>query len=279
MSVGVMARVWAKSKRRGAALLLTLAIADNANDDGVGWPGIKHLAKKTRMSERQTTRLISDLIQRGEIFREDIRSCRGHPARFFVMTALDRDHIVRILQDPVYFGLDESSCELVWQRVTTCQAKPDIKRERTLGDIYGKKGRHLATGKTAPEAAPADDDPGNGASRNRIQPKENTNAEYNSSITLHQRSVMMGAMGQLRMQIGVATYQNWLKDIALVEIVSTATADTWRLRLPTRYHLEWCQRHLLDSLPAILTQVRGSLDATGGNRAPIECEFFMEGQP
>jgi len=57
-----MARVWEHSRHKGSALLLMLAIADHAHDDGTGaWPSVPTLAKKIRMSPRQVTRLLKIL--------------------------------------------------------------------------------------------------------------------------------------------------------------------------------------------------------------------------
>lgn len=67
MSIKEMSRVWADSKQKGSALLLLLAIADNANDDGICWPGTETLAKKTRMTTRNVLRLLDTLIGAKEI--------------------------------------------------------------------------------------------------------------------------------------------------------------------------------------------------------------------
>jgi len=40
MSIKVMSYVWEASKAKGSELLLLLAIADHAADDGYCWPGI-----------------------------------------------------------------------------------------------------------------------------------------------------------------------------------------------------------------------------------------------
>ena len=58
MSVRIMTQVWEKSQHKGSELLLLLAIADNANDQGLAYPSTKTLAKKTRLSIRQVQRLI-----------------------------------------------------------------------------------------------------------------------------------------------------------------------------------------------------------------------------
>lgn len=68
MSIKAMTSVWEKSQHKGSTLLLLLAIADYAHDDGTGaWPSIDTLAKKTRMSVRNTQRLVDTLRASGEV--------------------------------------------------------------------------------------------------------------------------------------------------------------------------------------------------------------------
>lgn len=62
-----MTAVWEHSKQKGSALLLLLALADFANDDGEAWPAVATLATKIRMSERYTQMLIGELVKAGEI--------------------------------------------------------------------------------------------------------------------------------------------------------------------------------------------------------------------
>jgi hypothetical protein len=68
MSIRVMTQVWATSQHKGSRLLLLLAIADFAHDDGTGaYPSIATLAEKIRMSERQVIRLLQALEASGEL--------------------------------------------------------------------------------------------------------------------------------------------------------------------------------------------------------------------
>lgn len=63
-----MSDVWANSKAKGSALLLQLAIADHCNDKGEqAFPSVAHLAKKMRLSVRQTQNLIKHLQKLKEI--------------------------------------------------------------------------------------------------------------------------------------------------------------------------------------------------------------------
>lgn len=67
MSVRVTNRIWETSKMKGGPLVLLLAIADNADDEGFAWPGIAYLAAKCRMTERQVYNNISTCIQANEL--------------------------------------------------------------------------------------------------------------------------------------------------------------------------------------------------------------------
>lgn len=68
MSIRVMTLVWAKSKNKRTALLLELAIADFAHDDGRGaFPSIPTLAKKTRQTDRNVQLLLDKLVESQEV--------------------------------------------------------------------------------------------------------------------------------------------------------------------------------------------------------------------
>lgn len=67
MSVHVMRRVWKESKQSGSYLLLLLAIADFANDDGEAYPAVSTLAKHCRMTTRNANHLLAVLKVSGEL--------------------------------------------------------------------------------------------------------------------------------------------------------------------------------------------------------------------
>lgn len=68
MSVKVMSWVWEHSKADGASLLVLLAIADMASDDGGNsWPSVATLATKARCSERTVQRCLRTLVEAGEM--------------------------------------------------------------------------------------------------------------------------------------------------------------------------------------------------------------------
>lgn len=67
MSVKLMAQVWDHSPHSGSDLLMLLAIADHANDQGLAWPSIPTLAKKCRVHRRQAIYIIRNLEKAGSI--------------------------------------------------------------------------------------------------------------------------------------------------------------------------------------------------------------------
>ncbi|MEZ0231885.1 MAG: helix-turn-helix domain-containing protein [Methylophilaceae bacterium] len=66
MSVLVMAQVFKRYPNGGCEMLLALALADHADDDGENiYPSIQSLALKTRQSERTVQRAIKTMIKSG----------------------------------------------------------------------------------------------------------------------------------------------------------------------------------------------------------------------
>ena len=62
-----MARCWESSRATGSDLLVLLALADAADDDGECWPSVRTIAKKARLDHRTTQRRIRSLQKLGEV--------------------------------------------------------------------------------------------------------------------------------------------------------------------------------------------------------------------
>lgn len=77
MSVRAMAHVWATSAARGTELLVALAIADFADDDGRAWPSIATLSRKARCAERTVQDSVAALRRRRELLVEVGAGPRG----------------------------------------------------------------------------------------------------------------------------------------------------------------------------------------------------------
>ncbi|MBZ5554576.1 MAG: helix-turn-helix domain-containing protein [Acidobacteriia bacterium] len=92
MSIKVAKIVWEFSQHRGNALVLLLAIADHAHDDGTGaWPSESRLAKMTRLSKRTVRRLLRVLERSGEISTLVGRGRGG--TNLYAVTLIGRDEM------------------------------------------------------------------------------------------------------------------------------------------------------------------------------------------
>lgn len=70
MSVHISSQVWALDMQSGRKLVL-LALADMANDEGICWPSISSLRKRTGMSERAVQLHLRELQAAGLLGREE----------------------------------------------------------------------------------------------------------------------------------------------------------------------------------------------------------------
>lgn len=70
MSIKLMTKVWEQAEAEGTKLLLLLALADMANDEGYCWPSYNTLAKKIRVSQTHTIHLVSELVEQGYVVKE-----------------------------------------------------------------------------------------------------------------------------------------------------------------------------------------------------------------
>lgn len=67
MSIKAMSWVWDNSPYEGVGLLVHLALADFADDQGVCWPSQKRISDKCKSSERHVRRIIKQMIEDGQI--------------------------------------------------------------------------------------------------------------------------------------------------------------------------------------------------------------------
>lgn len=88
-----MSRVWDYSKQSGTPLLLLLAIADFANDDGMAWPAVETLAKKIRMGERYVHRMVKELAAAGEL-RVEYKAAKNGTNQYWVTVHPEQEFTV-----------------------------------------------------------------------------------------------------------------------------------------------------------------------------------------
>jgi hypothetical protein len=68
MSVRVSTLVWGHSRAAGTTFLLMLALADQANDEGLAWPKRRTLARRLRIQEERTvSKLAAQAAALGEL--------------------------------------------------------------------------------------------------------------------------------------------------------------------------------------------------------------------
>jgi hypothetical protein len=77
MSIYVTSQVWKNAPVDGSALLVLLALADFADDDGVCWPAVCTIAQKARISERSAQRSIRKMADDGLIEIDDNAGPKG----------------------------------------------------------------------------------------------------------------------------------------------------------------------------------------------------------
>jgi hypothetical protein len=117
-----MNRVWEASRQSGGALLVLLAIADFADDDGLAYPSIATLARKARLSDRQVQRVIAGLVAARELTVEPRAGRQG-------------SHLFRVAT-----GASAASSATSRQSVST----PDemSPRQNVTGDTLSPPARH-----------------------------------------------------------------------------------------------------------------------------------------
>lgn len=139
MSIDCSSRTWRESKHHGAALLALLCLADHANDDGVCWPSVKRVAERARVIERHGKRLVLQLVESGEVYRE-IGGGRGNSNLFFVCVGLGDVEILRVLMDRKWFGLSpiaaRGALSLIREQQAKFAAQASIEKGDTTDTLY-----------------------------------------------------------------------------------------------------------------------------------------------
>lgn len=67
MSISIMSQLWASKRASGGSLLVLLALADSASDEGLAWISVPTIAAKARLTDRHVRRLLVDLVASGAL--------------------------------------------------------------------------------------------------------------------------------------------------------------------------------------------------------------------
>jgi len=103
MSIKIMTRVWSESEAKSSKLLLLLAIADIADDNGFAWPGMDLLAEKIRMTTQSVRNLTQELMQAGELVKIS-RADQGRTNLYIVMTSITDEELQKARDKAESFG-------------------------------------------------------------------------------------------------------------------------------------------------------------------------------
>jgi hypothetical protein len=132
MSVKCMARVWEKSTQKGSRLLLLLAVADYADDNGFAWPGIEKLAEKTRMSPRQTMRLVEHARKDGELI---VVKRRAKGNLYIVTPGLTEEQLRQAAERMKRFGGGDILISDILSLIANSVDIPKVTWESLISDI------------------------------------------------------------------------------------------------------------------------------------------------
>lgn len=97
MAVKYMTRVWENSKQEGGRLLVLIAMADNANNNGFSWYGVPKIAKMARLGDRWTRQAINDLVEARELAK--IERGTGRSNAYIVMLGTTLEEWTEGLKD------------------------------------------------------------------------------------------------------------------------------------------------------------------------------------
>ena len=217
--------MWELSGHSGNALLLLLAVADFADDNGVAWPGHERLSEKTRVSRRHVIRMVDETTKTGELWAMN----RGHQQSnvYIVTPGLNLEELVKGVRKARDLGVKNTrgsdSLSLppqVLVVVTGCpyqEAEKQASRDIVTlgGDIYVPT---LGT--------PVSPDPS--------LPVINRQGE----------DLWKTVLDELAMQVDKDTFDTWLKTSKLI----TDDNGTWTVQLTNQAAVDWAGNRLRRAL-------------------------------
>lgn len=120
---------------------MLLAIADNANDEGICWPSTATLAFKCRTEERAAQTLLAKLESQGDIYRQQVRG-RTHSNRFCLVSALYPQEARRSLTK--WFGMKSPQVNAILKKVQVFAPIAIDERNANSRDPFEEKVQELA---------------------------------------------------------------------------------------------------------------------------------------
>ena len=123
MSVRITRAVWEHSKQAGSNLLILLAIADMADDDGRCWPGHDTLADACRVTRRSIINSLNQVEQSGELYIDHSRG-RMRSNTYFITVNIDAATLATLFQK--HLGMaEEAALETATHHLSRCEVKSE----------------------------------------------------------------------------------------------------------------------------------------------------------
>lgn len=245
MSIHCLNRVWNESTVGGSELLVLLAIADHAHDDGSGaWPSKRTIARKAKISERQVTRIIQQLEDKGELAVERAAGPYGTNA-YTVLTGLTRNadglrkcYMCGCHDDgSVDFKEHQPDPERDDYTIDLC-ADCDTKLHQLVGG--DKLSPPLDTGgdTMSPPMTKTTGGVTKKAKRGDIAMSPDPSLTV---LTLKEEKIWKPIKQALQNQMGKATFEQWFGAARLIE----ATDERWTVQLAHPNAVTWVEKRLM----------------------------------
>lgn len=181
-----MAQVWGHSRQSGGALLVLLALADFADDQGRSWPSVPVLAEKARMSERNARYVLRSLETAGEI-ATIIGGGRRGTSGYLVTIGAD----------------------IAPANPAGGQSLPGGKTQQKRGNLRQKRGQPIAPEPSLTTKEPSEKIPATADAAPAIPPKAPT-------FTDQVGEAVQRSLGSAPIRLKGGHWPKWLADIAIV---------------------------------------------------------------
>ena len=232
--------MWAQSQHSGNALLLLLAVADFADDNGVAWPGHDRLAEKTRVSRRHIIRLVDETTATGELWAMNRPKQRSNI--YIVTPGLSLDSLVQGVERAKDLGVNSTRgsdrLSIPPQVLVVVTGCPYSEAEKWVHRDIMSLHRDFYVPTVGTPVSP---DP--------------SLSVINREVEDQWKSILDG----LRLRLTDATVTQWFAGAQIVKVDN----GTWTVQLRSEYGLDWVEHRL-----------RKAVDETVAMHAPgIELEF------
>lgn len=233
-----MSRVWEDSQQQKTNLLMLLAIADNANDDGYAFPGVAYLAQKTRMSRRSAGLRVRHLAACGELH---VYPRAGKSHEFLFTLGFEPEHIAMMAGGIAdQRGVDPIHLERV-RRIFAGLTRWKVRR------IFAGGAKNLRRGCEVFDRGPANLDSHEPSLRTVI------NQENDISISPVFNECWKKALSELQLQLPKETFDTWLRSASLL----SSDGQTYVVGVHNIHAREWLEQRLSKVITRTLTRIAG----------------------